>query len=411
MNTTAAAASTGRRDYSRLDGTLYTRDRVRSLKALVVGAGALGNEVIKNLALIGVGEIVILDRDHLEASNLTRSVLFCTADVSAHLANRTPKARLAAKRAAELNPDVRVTPHVGEVADCGLGIIRRADVVFSCLDNEMARLELSWACVRLNRPLVDGGLGLRNPSSGMVSFFPGAGGPCFACREAPNSRSRLLQELQGREDSCWLKERRQAEEDVVSTTPVMASVIGALQVEMALRSIVTPPRDPTKGEAQRVTLHPRLSAATVSFERSAACPLHDPASVIRCVNERADRTSSEWTPAALLDEYPAEAILLLDWPVTARAGCRACGHTWEPWVRRARFRLARCPACGGSDIGEQDVVSAISRGSEWATRSFSALGLPPAHVWEIAEGCDATGPRHHVEVTGDLALSMPPGTE
>src|SRR5262249_9220187 len=156
---------------------------------------ALGNEVIKNLALLGIQRVIIVDRDRVERSNLTRSILYCTTDIEQEIARGTPKASFAARRAREINPDVDVEAHVGEVGDLGGGIIRRADVVFSCLDNEMARLELSAWCSRLDRRLIDGGLGLMNYSSGMVSIYPGAGGPCYACRKGTDRRRQLLQEL------------------------------------------------------------------------------------------------------------------------------------------------------------------------------------------------------------------------
>src|SRR4051812_48629708 len=129
------------RDYSRLSSTAFSREHT-AIVALVVGAGALGNEVIKNLALIGVRALWIADRDVVEASNLTRSVLFCTPDIERHIERGTPKAVLAGHRAQEINPDIVVSSHVGEIADLGYGVIRRADAIFSCLDNEMARLEL-----------------------------------------------------------------------------------------------------------------------------------------------------------------------------------------------------------------------------------------------------------------------------
>src|SRR5262245_54229459 len=47
---------------------------------LVIGAGALGNEVVKNLALLGVGHVVVVDMDSVETSNLSRSVLFREGD-------------------------------------------------------------------------------------------------------------------------------------------------------------------------------------------------------------------------------------------------------------------------------------------------------------------------------------------
>jgi adenylyltransferase/sulfurtransferase len=70
---------------------------------LVVGAGALGNEVLKNLALVGVGHLIIVDMDRIEPSNLSRTVLFQADDVG------QTKATTAARALARINPDVRIT--------------------------------------------------------------------------------------------------------------------------------------------------------------------------------------------------------------------------------------------------------------------------------------------------------------
>jgi DNA-binding transcriptional regulator YhcF (GntR family) len=58
----------------------WEKEKVRDARVMVVGAGALGNEVIKNLALMGVGHIFIVDFDRVEAANLSRSVLFRESD-------------------------------------------------------------------------------------------------------------------------------------------------------------------------------------------------------------------------------------------------------------------------------------------------------------------------------------------
>src|SRR5215813_11326227 len=99
-------AINGSRDYSRLDSTIYNRARLSELSVMVVGAGALGNEVIKNLTLLGLGAIYIVDRDVIEPSNLTRSVLYCVPQVQQIISNRTPKAEFAAARVREMNPEV-----------------------------------------------------------------------------------------------------------------------------------------------------------------------------------------------------------------------------------------------------------------------------------------------------------------
>src|SRR5438874_13606964 len=58
----------------------WNQSLLSGAKVLVIGAGALGNEVIKNLALLGVGHLVVADMDRVELSNLSRSVLFREED-------------------------------------------------------------------------------------------------------------------------------------------------------------------------------------------------------------------------------------------------------------------------------------------------------------------------------------------
>jgi molybdopterin-synthase adenylyltransferase len=59
----------------------FSQEALAKMKAAVIGAGAVGNEVIKNLALLGLGEIHIFDLDLIEEHNLTRSVLFRETDI------------------------------------------------------------------------------------------------------------------------------------------------------------------------------------------------------------------------------------------------------------------------------------------------------------------------------------------
>src|SRR5258708_12066513 len=117
-------------------------DRVRAAKILVIGAGAIGNEVLKNLALLGIGHIFIVDRDTIEMSNLSRSVLYRAAD------SGKDKASTAARAVRELNPNVKTTYQKGDITlDFGLGLLRRMDVVIGCLDNNQPRLYInrpSW---------------------------------------------------------------------------------------------------------------------------------------------------------------------------------------------------------------------------------------------------------------------------
>ncbi len=83
----------------------WDQSRLAAARVLVVGAGALGNEVIKNLSLLGVGHLVIVDRDRIERSNLSRSILFRPADEG------QPKATCAARRRRDLPRDRRAGNH------------------------------------------------------------------------------------------------------------------------------------------------------------------------------------------------------------------------------------------------------------------------------------------------------------
>src|SRR5215472_13594459 len=108
--------------------------RIRQARALVIGAGALGNEVAKSLAMMGLRTVAVLDRDTVEVANLTRSVFFREED------HGRSKAEVLGMRLRELNPDVGILAIHGDLDEVlGLGLLRRMDIVFSCLDSRAAR--------------------------------------------------------------------------------------------------------------------------------------------------------------------------------------------------------------------------------------------------------------------------------
>lgn len=116
----------------------WQQEVVRNATVLVVGAGALGNEVLKNLALMGIGNLIIADFDTIEDSNLSRSVLFRAGD------NGRRKVDIAAAAVKELNPDVGVKAWHGDINfEMGLGVFRHVDAIVGCLDNREARLSLN----------------------------------------------------------------------------------------------------------------------------------------------------------------------------------------------------------------------------------------------------------------------------
>ena len=203
----------------------FKQKKVFSAHVMVVGCGALGNEVIKNLALFGVGNLVLVDFDEVEYSNLTRSILFTQEDALKH----RYKVDAAAESVKKINPNINVTTIVGDIAtSVGLGLIRKMNVVVGCLDNRWARYTLNRLCMRAGVPWVDGGI---NALEGVAKvFIPGKN--CYACTLEPSA----LEDLK-RSTSCAVAIKRNIESGRVPTTPVVASIIGAVQAQEAMKLI------------------------------------------------------------------------------------------------------------------------------------------------------------------------------
>jgi adenylyltransferase/sulfurtransferase len=203
----------------------FDAEKVKNAKVMVVGAGALGNEVLKNLALFGIGTIVIIDFDHIEKSNLCRSVLFRMEDAE----NSRSKAETAARRIKEINSTINVKYINGDIgSEVGLGLIREMDVVIGCLDNRLARYLINRQCFRVDRPWIDGGI---ENLEGNVRIFK-QGVNCYECSLSDTE----IEQLQFR-TGCPDIAKFNVVQGRVATTPISASIVGAIQTQEALKII------------------------------------------------------------------------------------------------------------------------------------------------------------------------------
>ena len=211
----------------------FKQDKVRNAKVLVVGAGALGNEVIKNLTLFGVGTIFVCDFDRIELSNLTRSVLFREKDAYEH----SYKAEVAAKRAMEINPQIKVIPIVGNLfSEVGLGIYKDVDVVIGCLDSRIARYLLNRLCMRVGKTWIDGSI--ENMTGVVKVYSPGIN--CYECNLSREEFNNIMLRT-----GCADVVRAQTSAGRVATTPISASIVGAMQAQEAMKTIHTSDGEPT----------------------------------------------------------------------------------------------------------------------------------------------------------------------
>ncbi|TXT55539.1 MAG: putative E1-like ubiquitin activating protein [Promethearchaeota archaeon] len=118
---------------------------------LIVGAGALGCEIAKDFALMGIGKIIIVDLDKVETSNLSRQMLFRPGDEG------RPKAEVAAERLKEMNPFLSVEYYFDKLQNLPMDVYEEADVIIAALDNFNARLDLNKISLRVKKPMIEGG--------------------------------------------------------------------------------------------------------------------------------------------------------------------------------------------------------------------------------------------------------------
>lgn len=204
----------------------WKTDDVRNAQIMVVGAGALGNEVLKNLALLNVGNILIVDFDHIEYSNLSRSVLFRESDVK----DKRLKSDVAAERIQEINPNIKVQTINGDImVDVGIGVFRRMDVIIGCLDNRLARLFINRHCFKVSKTWVDGAI--ENLAGELNVYMPGTS--CYESQLSDQEWQNIRHKM-----GCPDVARRNSLQGRIPTTPISSSIIAAMQVQEALKVVM-----------------------------------------------------------------------------------------------------------------------------------------------------------------------------
>lgn len=203
----------------------FKKEKVKNARVLVAGAGALGNEVVKNLALFGIGQIYVVDFDRIEISNLTRSVLFREEDAY----NHSYKSEIVAKRAMEINPQIKVIPIVGNLfSEVGFGLYNSVDVIIGCLDSRIARYLLNRLAMRAGKTWIDGSI--ENMTGVVRVYTPGIS--CYECGLSREEFNNIMLRT-----GCADVVRMQGNAGRVATTPISASIIGAMQVQEAMKII------------------------------------------------------------------------------------------------------------------------------------------------------------------------------
>jgi molybdopterin/thiamine biosynthesis adenylyltransferase len=369
--------------------------RVHSAKVLVVGAGAIGNEVLKNLALLGIGNIYILDRDTIEMSNLSRSILYRAID------NGRSKASTAAAAVREINPSIKVFWCCGDIAsDLGEGFIRRMDVVIGCLDSVEARYLLNRLCWRVGRPWVDAGIGVLN---GEVRVFEPPDGPCYECAFTDAHYRQLPSRL-----PCNALASAYLRQGKIPTTPTIASIVAGVQVQECLK-LLNPSRwrGRTLSGRQFIFNGTICNVDIVDLPLREDCPAHmeiDPDAVIELSDLTAETTAAELLEKAC-ELLGTSAHLYLGSEIGIERKCPECDHTislFRP-VHKIFSDELTCVGCGRkceweSDITTTHIVNASSSQRAMLNAKLSDLGVPR---FGIVEARASDGKVSFLELAGD----------
>lgn len=340
----------------------WDQEKIARSRILVAGAGALGNEVLKNLALIGIGHIVVIDFEKIELPNLSRSVLFGNEDIG------KPKAVAACDALQRLNPEVAVTAIHGDLEyDLGLGLIRECELILGCLDSIYARWSLNRSCWRAGRPWINAGI---NATVGEVSLHVPGQGPCYEC----TMTQQMWQQIHLRR-SCLLMPKNLPARTIPGTA-VIASLTAALQVQEAL-AWLHGSNHLAPGEMLLLSLQPySLSSFTTNEKQD--CLAHETYAPSIVINSG----PAEITTTKLLGEIAGGLSLQLDFDLLESWLCPNCGEA--PVGKRLAKDIGTHISCPGCGCNRTPQLTHEINSSHWlADHLLSSLGVPPRGILRV----------------------------
>jgi molybdopterin/thiamine biosynthesis adenylyltransferase len=339
----------------------WDQAKIAECRVLLIGAGALGNEILKNLALLGFQKVVVVDLDRIEESNLSRTILYRREDIGEF------KASAAARAYRMVAPGAVVQPLVANVLqNCGLGLFEWSDVILAGLDNREARLWLNRCAWKVNRPWIDGAIEGINGVARV--FLPGAA-PCYECTLGEVDWAILERRM-----SCNLLAHDQDPEGKVPTTPTISSIIAGIQVQEAVKLIHRLPTLASRGFVFEGLNH---TSYTVSYTENPDCMSHYTLPRIVRLSERsAELSLDELWKRAQHDLASAEVTIEFSRDILHKFVCPSCGDEQELFVPAGSVRTGegRCPRDGHMRIVQ--AAHSYAGSESFGSRKLNEIGLP-----------------------------------
>jgi molybdopterin/thiamine biosynthesis adenylyltransferase len=342
---------------------------------LVLGAGTTGNEVIKNLALLGVGHITIVDKDVVEEVNLSRCVLFRTEDI------RKPKAEVAAQRAAELNPLIHaVSWGIDIVSSIGCLEYRSFHCVILTVDNLKARMWVNRYCWQNSVPLINTGI---EGWTGNVFVMLPSSDTCIECSWTKREYQRLSEEHSCSKIGLVLDERK------IPMVITSAAIAGSLAVQEAVKIIqkreIGPPLerdcwwfDGEFGAFRSWKETPKAGCAHHDYRRLVEADIFDEVSISQTVVSVKEKYRASLHCTVVEIKHDREIVYSIS--------CRQCKYsqTIKPTLLE-NYRRFPCPNCGFLETLPDELTEELKDGF-----TFSELAVPVNHLLRISYDQDNT---------------------
>ncbi|TFG22011.1 MAG: ThiF family adenylyltransferase [Promethearchaeota archaeon] len=209
----------------------WDQNKISNATIMVVGAGATGNELIKNLVLTGIKKIILIDYDIIEKSNLNRCVLF---NMECSIDNKY-KVDVVKEACENLNPEVEIVAVNQDLNDIDKNLYKQSDVVCSCLDNIEARLQANNYTYYYGIPFIDSGIdGFFGSVQAVYSGVKNAA--CLQCAITGTDLNLMWKKF-----SCTGQEIKSENGETmgkIATIITTTAIIGGIQTQQVLKFVL-----------------------------------------------------------------------------------------------------------------------------------------------------------------------------
>lgn len=367
--------------------------RENKLRVALIGVGALGSSTAIRIAarewtrLLHIEQLLhidLIDPDHLAPSNIPLSEAFMqVVSARGEHAIGQPKAQLIAHHLRSANPRVRWSALTASVAEVGWCHVAQADMLVTCTDSVVSRIEAAYACRALGLPMLDAGVHGEAVEGGRVAVYAAhADAACYLCGLTSAKRAEVLAHLSMERSGCATVPLAAAMGDSWQTAEAVSQTADLLvnTLETLLPSLLASSTERSLAwqighrDASELARDLPWRRTPVQLTRAADCPWHDPVALV---------TLRDHMPLAQV--IPPAHVLVLPWAVALGHRCSVCGaHGAQP-RRLADLRMENtCDACGASgSLEPQGVLDELSESHPAASLTPAQLGLPAHHMLPV----------------------------